>query len=65
MGVLKEADYQAHGWKLGVNVGPTNGILSGIQGRRRPAVARSGRPISVIGWSLGGSCRPGGGKTAS
>ena len=53
-GVLKEAGYQAHGWKLGVNVGPTNGILSGIQGRVDDLVARSGRPISVIGWSLGG-----------
>lgn len=53
-GVLRDAGYQPHGWSLGTNVGPTRGIVAGIQGRVDDLAARSDRPVSVIGWSLGG-----------
>jgi hypothetical protein len=51
---LRDLGYRAHGWKLGTNVGPTDEILDGIVGRVRAVHRASGRPISLIGWSLGG-----------
>ena len=46
--------YWVHGWRLGPNVGPTDRLLSGIEERLAEVHARHGRPVSLIGWSLGG-----------
>ena len=54
---LRDLGYRAHAWRLGVNVGPTDRILDGMDRRIEAlaADARSeGQPISIIGWSLGG-----------
>ena len=51
---LRELGYHAHGWRLGVNIGPTNRILDGMEHRVTSLHRRSGGTVSVIGWSLGG-----------
>ncbi|MGI8492209.1 MAG: esterase/lipase family protein, partial [Acidimicrobiales bacterium] len=54
-GWLREKGYQVHGWRLGINLGPTPRILEGLlqrlDGLRR---LHSNQPISLVGWSLGG-----------
>ncbi|MFK8025803.1 MAG: esterase/lipase family protein [Ilumatobacter sp.] len=52
--LLRDLEYRTYGWGLGANVGPTNRILEGIFGRLDRAYERNGRPVSLIGWSLGG-----------
>jgi pimeloyl-ACP methyl ester carboxylesterase len=51
---LRALGYSTHGWKLGQNLGPTSAILEGVPARLRELADRSGRPVSVIGWSAGG-----------
>ena len=46
--------YRAHGWRLGTNIGPTSKISEGVPARLREIYAEEGRPVTVIGWSLGG-----------
>jgi pimeloyl-ACP methyl ester carboxylesterase len=43
-----------HGWGLGRNIGPTAACMDGMQARVRSLHQRSGRPVSLVGWSLGG-----------
>ena len=52
--VLKDLDYRVYGWGSGVNIGPTPAILNGLVKRLDRAYQRGGRPVSLIGWSLGG-----------
>jgi pimeloyl-ACP methyl ester carboxylesterase len=52
---LLERGYAAYGWDLGVNVGPTDRVLVGIERRLDELHARHGRKVSLIGHSLGGS----------
>ena len=52
--LLRDLDYRAYGWGLGVNVGPTQRILEGIFERLDRAHDRRGEQVSIIGWSLGG-----------
>jgi pimeloyl-ACP methyl ester carboxylesterase len=51
---LRDRGYRAHGWKLGRNLGPRPGAEAGMQARLAELHARYGRPVSLIGWSLGG-----------
>ena len=51
---LMAQGYWVHGWRLGPNMGPTDRVLDGIDERLAELHARHGRPVSVIGWSLGG-----------
>jgi len=54
---LRDLGYHAHGWRLGVNIGPTDRIIDGMAARIGSLAAdarTSGQPISLIGWSLGG-----------
>jgi pimeloyl-ACP methyl ester carboxylesterase len=51
---LMAQGYWVHGWRLGPNMGPTDRVLDGIDERLAELYARHGRPVSVIGWSLGG-----------
>ena len=46
--------YQAHGWQLGRNVGPTDRVLAELPQALSALAGRTGGPISIIGWSLGG-----------
>ena len=52
--LLRWLGYDAHGWGLGRNVGPTARILSGM--RRRVGEISEGHQqrVSLVGWSLGG-----------
>ena len=51
---LKSLDYAAHGWGLGRNLGPRDGVLEGLQERIRHLVERYEEPVSLVGHSLGG-----------
>ncbi len=52
--LLRRLGYRTYGWKLGTNLGPTPHIVSGLADRFADIVDREGRPVSIIGWSLGG-----------
>ena len=52
--VLRRLDYRVHGWGLGRNIGPTAICVKGMRDRLDHLTDRYGRPVSLIGWSLGG-----------
>ena len=51
---LVACGYRPSGWGLGVNWGPTPGVLAGLRRRLDNLAALEGGPVSVIGVSLGG-----------
>jgi hypothetical protein len=51
---LRWLGYDARGWDLGRNRGPTETVLAGLPRALADHVRRTGRPVSVVGWSLGG-----------
>ncbi|TNM36500.1 alpha/beta hydrolase [Nocardioides albidus] len=52
--LLQARGFQAHAWRLGLNIGPTRRIHEGMVDRLRDLHDRDGAPVSIIGWSLGG-----------
>jgi pimeloyl-ACP methyl ester carboxylesterase len=52
--VLRKLGYDVHGWGLGRNIGPTATCVNGIRDLLDRLTDSSGRPVTVIGWSLGG-----------
>jgi pimeloyl-ACP methyl ester carboxylesterase len=52
--VLRRLGYDVHGWGLGRNIGPTAACVKGTRDRLDRLNDSSGRPVTVIGWSLGG-----------
>jgi pimeloyl-ACP methyl ester carboxylesterase len=52
--VLRRLDYRVHGWRLGRNIGPTASCVNGLRDRMDELAERYDRPVSIIGWSLGG-----------
>jgi pimeloyl-ACP methyl ester carboxylesterase len=50
---LRDHGYDSHGWRLGVNQGPTQETATALLARLR-AIAAPGRRVSLIGWSMGG-----------
>nr|MBA2282375.1 hypothetical protein [Acidimicrobiia bacterium] len=46
--------YWVHGWRLGLNLGPTPDRVAGVEARLLEVHARHQRPITLVGWSLGG-----------
>ena len=52
--VLRSQGYWVHGWQLGRNLGPTQHILDGLVARLTELYERHEKPVSLIGWSLGG-----------
>jgi pimeloyl-ACP methyl ester carboxylesterase len=52
--VLRRLGYDAHGWGLGRNIGPTAACVSGTQDLLARLTDKHQRPVSLIGWSLGG-----------
>jgi hypothetical protein len=46
--------YDVRGWDLGRNRGPTEEVLAGLPRALVGHARRTGRPVSLIGWSLGG-----------
>jgi pimeloyl-ACP methyl ester carboxylesterase len=52
---LADRGYAVTGWRLGVNVGPTETVLAGIERRLDELTDRHGRKASLVGHSLGGA----------
>jgi hypothetical protein len=46
--------YDVRGWDLGRNNGPTEEVLAGLPRALMAHARRTGRPVSLVGWSLGG-----------
>ena len=46
--------YDVRGWDLGRNRGPTQEVLSGLPRALLAHARRTGGPVSLVGWSLGG-----------
>ncbi len=51
---LKAQGYETHGWDLGLNFGPRDGVLKKSVERVMDIHATTKRKVSLIGWSLGG-----------
>jgi len=51
---LTRLGYAASGWGLGRNIGPTEAVIAGMPRLVRELAERTGGPVSIIGWSLGG-----------
>lgn len=51
---LRAQGWRAHGWRLGANHGPREGVEERMQERLAELHRRYRRKVSVIGWSLGG-----------
>ncbi|MFA5120386.1 esterase/lipase family protein [Zavarzinia sp.] len=51
---LKHRGYDVHAWELGRNLGPNEFLEEGLRDRLVEIVRRSGRKVSIVGWSLGG-----------
>ncbi len=51
---LKAVGHDVHGWGLGRNTGDVRVLLPALKAQIRSLVARTGKPIDVVGWSLGG-----------
>jgi pimeloyl-ACP methyl ester carboxylesterase len=52
--VLRRQGYDAHGWGLGRNIGPTAACVKGTRDLLEHLSDKHQRPVSLIGWSLGG-----------
>ncbi|HZB93582.1 MAG TPA: alpha/beta fold hydrolase [Stellaceae bacterium] len=52
---LEARGYVVYGWRLGVNIGPTERVVDGVERRLIDIVARHDRAATVIGHSLGGA----------
>lgn len=51
---LDALGYHAHGWGIGLNFGPTAGIFDRMLARLDALYAESGRPVVLVGISMGG-----------
>lgn len=51
---LHRQGYAVHGWQLGANVGPTPRVEVGLRERLDRVAQSAGRPVALVGWSLGG-----------
>ncbi|MGE5339172.1 MAG: esterase/lipase family protein [Gemmatimonadota bacterium] len=53
-GYLRGRGYDVHGWEQGLNLGARRGVIEACIARVQRLVDKSGRKLSLIGWSLGG-----------
>lgn len=53
-GFLRDRGYYVHAWRLGRNLGPRPATVDGLRRRVADLAERHGRPMSIVGWSLGG-----------
>jgi pimeloyl-ACP methyl ester carboxylesterase len=51
---LRWLGYDVRGWDLGRNHGPSEAVLAGLPRAVLDHAMRTGRPVSLVGWSLGG-----------
>jgi pimeloyl-ACP methyl ester carboxylesterase len=53
-GFLRRLGYHTRGWRLGRNLGPTEQVLDQLPRSLESLADRTGGPVSIVGWSLGG-----------
>lgn len=51
---LNARGFEAHGWDMGFNFGPREGVLEACIERLHELRVETGRRVSLLGWSLGG-----------
>ena len=51
---LESLGHVTEGWGQGLNLGPRDGVLEAAKQHLLIASEASGRPVSLVGWSLGG-----------
>lgn len=51
---LRSLGYPAYRWRLGRNLGPTEAVVGGLRRSLSDLAERHERPVSLVGWSLGG-----------
>jgi hypothetical protein len=51
---LRDRGYDPHGWGLGFNLAPNDVMRADLEESVRALADRSGRRVSLVGWSLGG-----------
>mgnify|MGYP000845437034 FL=1 len=51
---LTSLGYEVDGWNQGMNLGPRQGVLEAAKAQVTADFKKSGRKVSLIGWSLGG-----------
>jgi poly(3-hydroxyalkanoate) synthetase len=51
---LGQAGYEVHTWDQGINCGPRAGVMRRLSNHVRAIARREGRPVKLVGWSLGG-----------
>jgi pimeloyl-ACP methyl ester carboxylesterase len=51
---LESQGYVAYPWQQGFNFGPREGVVDGVLDKVRSVYRQHQRPVSLIGWSLGG-----------
>jgi pimeloyl-ACP methyl ester carboxylesterase len=51
---LRSLGYHVRGWELGRNLGPTEQVLDQLPRAVTAFANWTGRPVSLVGWSLGG-----------
>ena len=51
---LRRLDYDSHGWEQGPNRGVTPEAVAALEAHLAAIAGAAGRPVSVVGWSLGG-----------
>ena len=51
---LRDRGYHAHGWRLGINLGPDHHLIDGLARRFLELRDRHQQKLTLIGWSLGG-----------
>lgn len=51
---LTDRDFAAVGWELGANHGLTDAVLEGTRDQLDRLADEHGRPVALVGWSLGG-----------
>lgn len=51
---LRSRGYHVHAWRQGRNLGPSPATIEGLRARVRELAEQHGRPMSLVGWSLGG-----------
>jgi len=51
---LADHGYEPHPWRQGFNLGPRAGVLDACRSQLALLAGRHGRPVSLVGWSLGG-----------
>ena len=51
---LRSLGHDTHGWHQGFNFGPRPGVIERIKTQVRELAQKSGKTVSLVGWSLGG-----------